>query len=86
MSLSQAFGITEEDLETVLCSNALQVANSDGKSFEDMSTEFFSSWPSKYHDRVASAALDASCDIEGQTEAAHAEIRLIFVETGVLKR
>lgn len=86
MSMAQAFGITEDDLEIVLRNNAVHVANADGKSFEEMSHDIFNDWHEEFHDRVADAALKASCDMGEQTDAAHAEIREIFVETGVLKR
>ena len=38
----------------------------------------------KDFDRIASAALDSSCDMEEQTNGAHQEIHDILVEQGTL--
>lgn len=94
MSLDQAFGITEEDVETVMQNNAVHVANSQGLSFEVMASTIFGDWSSDIHDRIASAALAADAEpgaddeeiLMTQTDAAHAEIRIILVEQGILKR
>lgn len=81
-----AFGITEVDIETVLQQNAAQVANADGQSFESMSEKIYDDWTDIEHNRIADAALDGGVDMDDQTNAAHAEIRAILVEQGVLKR
>lgn len=87
MDISMAFGITEEDICTVLLKNVSQVANSDGKSFEDMADAIFNNWCGGVEfDRIAGAALDGGTEMNDQTEAAHAEIREILLEQGVLKR
>ncbi len=86
MSLSQAFGITEEDLAAVLRQNSLQVANTNGVSFDAMAETIFNDWSDVEFDRVASAALDGGVEMDDQTSAAYSEIRSIFVEQGVLKR
>lgn len=86
MSLSMAFEITEDDIETVLQQNATQVANTGGKSFEDMASQLHSDWVGSELDRIANAALDGGVEMDEQTDAAHAEIRAILVEQGVLKR
>ena len=86
MNLTAAFGITEVDIETVLRNNAAQVANAAGQSFELMSEKIFDDWTDIEHNRIANAALDGGVDMDDQTNAAHAEIRTILVEQGVLKR
>lgn len=80
--LSEAFGITDEDVMTVLCGNALHVANSDGKSFEVMAAELLGDLD---HDAVALAAINASTDLDEQTTAAHLEITRQLVTMGVLE-
>lgn len=86
MSLSMAFGITEEDITTVLRQNAVQVANSNGVPFDIMGEQIFNDWTDLEFDRVAKAALDGGVEMDDQVEAAYAEIRDILVEQGVLKR
>jgi hypothetical protein len=86
MTLAAAFGITEADIETVLQQNATQVANTDGQSFETMAEKIYDDWTDIEHTRIADAALDGGIEMDDQTNAAHAEIRTILVEQGVLKR
>ena len=86
MSLSMAFGITEEDITTVLRQNAVQVANSNGVPFDIMGEQIFNDWTDLEFDRVAKAALDGGVEMDDQVEAAYAEIRDILVEQGILKR
>jgi hypothetical protein len=86
MNLTAAFGIAENDIETVLRNNAALVANTAGQSFEQMSEKIFDDWTDIEHNRIADAALDGGVDMDDQTNAAHAEIRTILVEQGVLKR
>lgn len=86
MSLSMAFGITEEDITTVLRQNAVQVANSNGDPFDIMGEQIFNDWTDLEFDRVAKAALDGGVEMDDQVEAAYAEIRDILVEQGILKR
>jgi hypothetical protein len=81
-----AFGISEVDIETVLQDNAAQVANADGRSFESMSETIYDDWTDVEHNRIADAALKGGVAMDDQTNAAHAEIRTILVEQGVLKR
>lgn len=85
MNLATAFGIAEEDIEAVLRANWSAVADSKGLSFEDMADVIFQGIGSAHHDRIACAALDAGCDMDKQTAAAHGEIRAILVEIGILK-
>ena len=80
--LAEAFGITDEDVMTVLCANALHVTNSDGKPFDVMAAELLGDID---HDAVALAAINASTDIDEQTTAAHLEITRQLVTMGVLK-
>lgn len=86
MSLSTAFGITEDDITTVLRQNAAQVANTNGQKFEVMAEQLHNDWTDVEFDRIADAALDGGLEMDEQTDAAHAEIRAILVEQGVLKR
>lgn len=87
MSLSNAFEVSEDDIETVLSQNAAQVANTSGRSFEQMAVEIHDGWLGGGElDRIAGAALDGGTEMDEQTDAAHAEIRSILVEQGVLKR
>lgn len=86
MSLSMAFGITEEDITTVLRQNAAQVAKSNGVPFDIMGEQIFNDWTDLEFDRVAKAALDGGVEMDDQVEAAYAEIRDILVEQGILKR
>lgn len=81
-----AFGISEVDIETVLQDNAAQVANTGGQSFELMSEKIYDDWTDVEHNRIADAALKGGAEMDDQTNAAHAEIRTILVEQGVLKR
>ena len=80
--LAEAFGITDEDVMTVLCANALHVTNSDGKPFDVMAAELLGDLD---HDAVAMAAINASIDVDEQTTAAHLEITRQLVTMGVLK-
>lgn len=82
MSLSMAFGITEDDISTVLRANWAKVANTDGKDFEEMASDLIVEIDA---DRVASAALDGGTEVDDQTDAAHEEIRKILIEDGVIK-
>jgi hypothetical protein len=87
MSLSMAFGISETDVFVVLRQNAALVTNSEGKTFDQMADDIFDSWVGGVEpDRIAQAALDGGTDMDEQTTAAHAEIRAILVEEGILKR
>lgn len=82
---NMAFGITEDDIQTVLSNNAVFVANSEGRSFEQMAEVLLNGWGGDELDRIENAALDGGIDMDEQTDAAHAEIRAILVEQGVLK-
>lgn len=87
MSLSMAFGISEQDVFNVLHDNAAMIANSDGKTIDQMSEDIFDGWVGGVEpDRIAQAALDGGNDMDSQTNAAYAEIRAILVEEGILKR
>lgn len=83
---AQAFEATDEDVFLVLRNNALQVANTDGVPFETMAEQLIASFDFDDQLRVAQAALDGGCELEEQTVAAHAEIRAILLERGVLKK
>lgn len=76
-----AFQITEDDVSNVLSSNSLDVANSDGKSFDEMATELM---PLLNLDDIEGAALYGDT-LEEQTDYAHDEITLQLRNLGVLE-
>lgn len=80
-STSAAFEITEEDVEHVLRKQVLEVANTDGKSFESIANEIFSSLD---HGAVERAALHA-CEMDLQTLLAHDEIATQLRALGILE-
>ena len=65
-----AYQATEEDVENVLCSNSLAVANTNGKSFESIANEVFGDLD---FDLIEQAAL-AGDDLDEQTDYANYEI------------
>ena len=79
--MNHAFGISEDDVEVVLCKHWSRVANSDGKPFEDMASDLYYMVDA---DAVERAALKSGTDISAQTYAAHEEIERQLVERGVL--
>lgn len=78
----RAFEITEEDVCNALSSNCLDVANSDGKTFEEMATELM---PLLNLPNVEGAALYGKT-LEEQTAYAHNEIVLQLRDLGVLEQ
>ncbi len=66
----QAFGITEEDVETVLKAHWARVANTEGHSFESMAATLL---PSLDHGLIEQSALFGD-DMDMQTRYAHEEI------------
>jgi len=86
MSSSTAFGISEIDIETVLRWYSPCVVNEEGRSFSQMAESIHDRWcDGPELDRIASAALDGGICVHIQTNAAHAEIRDILAEEGILK-
>lgn len=80
------FGISEDDIETVLRQNSAQVVNSQRLSFEALAALIFDEWSGGIeHDQIEAAALDGGLTMDEQTTAAYAEIRQILVESGHLK-
>lgn len=77
-----AFEITPEDIENVLSENALKVANSHGKTFEQMADDLHGQLNL---DAAEKAALKADCDLEAQTAAAYDNLRDQLVVLGILK-
>lgn len=76
----QAFGITEEDVETVLKENWARV-NSQGHTFESMAANLL---PQLDHDVIEHSALFGD-DLDTQTRYAHEEIeRQLSVKLGVM--
>lgn len=76
-----AFEITEEDVEHVLRKHVLDVANTNGKSFESMANEI---WPVLDHSAIEGAALYA-CELDLQTQHAHDEIANQLRALGILE-
>jgi len=77
-----AFQITEKDIENVLRDYSLRVTDTEGKSFETMSSELIGEID---HVRVQKAALSSGVTIEEQATGANDEIRKILIEIGVLE-
>lgn len=80
-----AFDIVEEDLETVLRDNAILIANADGLPISTLAERIYLGWGPEFA-RIEKAALDSGVELDEQTVGAHAEIRKIFVEQGILVR
>lgn len=76
-----AYEATEEDVENVLRSNSLAVANTNGKSFESMANELHGKLD---FDLIEQAAL-AGDDLDEQTDYANDEIARQLREMGVLE-
>ena len=76
-----AYEVTEEDVENVLRSNALAVANTNGKSFESMANELLGHLDL---DLVEQAALYGD-DLDEQTDYANDEIARQLRVMGVLE-
>lgn len=90
MPLNQAFGISEDDVATVLCANVAFLSSQNASAPGALAGKVFDQFDQANHDRVAAAALeatltgDADDDLSAQTDQAHKEIRAILVEQGVL--
>ena len=79
--LNIAYMPTEEDVENVLRSNWLSVANTNGKSFESIANEVF---PSLDFELIEQAALYGD-DLDEQTDYANDEISRQLREIGILE-
>lgn len=77
-----AYEATEEDVAGVLASNALQVANSNGKSFDAMAAELL---PTLDMELIEQAALYGD-SLDEQTSYANDEIARQLREQGVLEQ
>lgn len=77
----KAYEATEEDVENVLRSNSLAVANTNGMSFESMANELHGKLD---FDLIEQAAL-AGDDLDEQTDYANDEIARQLREMGVLE-
>lgn len=78
---TNAYEPTEEDVENVLRSNSLFVANTNGKSFESIANEIF---PQLDFERIEEAALFGD-DLDQQTDYANDEIARQLREIGILE-
>lgn len=76
-----AYEVSEDDVENVLRSNSLAVANTNGKSFESMANEIF---PQLDFQLIEEAAL-AGDDLDQQTDYANDEIARQLREIGILE-
>ncbi len=76
-----AYEAKEEDVENVLRSNSLAVANTNGKSFESMANELCEQLD---FDLIEQAAL-AGDELDEQTDYANDEIARQLREMGVLE-
>jgi len=76
-----AYEVTVEDVENVLRSNSLAVANTDGKSFEAIANELHGNLD---FDLIEQAAL-AGDDLDEQTDYANDEIARQLREMGILE-
>jgi hypothetical protein len=81
-TLAMAFGISADDVASVLEEYRLRIIDARGQSFGQMAEELVGELD---HERIAQEALDAGCDMDEQTAAAHAEIKRQLVEQGVLE-
>jgi len=86
MNLQTAFEVTVDDVAAVLRINAAHVANARGVSFQGLAEAIYDEWSGERLDSISASALEAGCELEGQTDAAHAEIRKILVQDGILER
>lgn len=78
---NNAYQATEEDVENVLRSNSLAVANTMGKSFESIANEVFGNLD---FDIIQQAALYGD-DLDEQTGYAYDEIARQLREMGILE-
>lgn len=78
---NNAYQATEEDVENVLRSNSLAVANTMGKSFESIANEVFGNLD---FDLLEQAALCGD-DLNEQTDYANDEIARQLREMGILE-
>lgn len=76
-----AYQATENDVESVLRSNALHVANTNGKSFEVIAQEVFGCLD---FDLIEQAALFGN-SLDEQTDFANDEIARQLREAGILE-
>lgn len=79
--MNAAYQISEEDIENVLNSNSLAVADDKGQSFESMAVEIF---PSLNFELIEQAALYGD-DLMEQTDYANDEIARQLREVGILE-
>lgn len=76
-----AYEVSEDDVENVLRSNSLAVANTNGKSFESIANEVF---PQLDFQLIEEAAL-AGDALDEQTDYANDEIARQLREIGILE-
>lgn len=76
---STAFGISAEDVETVLCLNRMQLPKLKVSSTA-AAERIFDDFDSETFHRIEQAALNSGVDLDIQTEGAYGEIRAVVLE------
>jgi hypothetical protein len=84
MPLQMAFGITVEDVRTVLKNNADKLVNQSGHSIEAMAALIYHGLDEDELDDIALAAMDAFVDGKPETDGAHRALRTLLVKRGFL--
>lgn len=79
--MGQAFGISEEDVVSVLEANLGAIVNRGSQPLDDMAHDLLGRID---HGAVERAALKGGVDLDEQTEAAHEEIRRQLLCMGIL--
>lgn len=79
--MNTAFGITPDDVATVLSKNWARVGNARGMSFDALGELLLDGLDA---DLVEREALKGGVDLDDQTTAAHVEIERQLVESGFL--
>lgn len=80
-----AFGITAEDVCTVLELSADNVVDANARTVEMIAEDLFNELAASEFGRIEEAALNSGVELAEQLDGAYAEIRVILVERGILK-
>lgn len=84
MPLQMAFGITAEDVRTVLDEHYDKLVNLNGRSVETLATVIYHGLNDEEMDDIALAAMDSFIDGKPESEGAHRALRRLLVRRGVL--
>jgi len=85
MKPGMSFGITEQEIETVLRRNMASVVVSQDKPIALLAMEIYRELDSHDQDRVTQAAIKAGKDLDDQTDSVLDEIRAMLVERGIIR-